>query len=105
MQIEEKAMHNLLMQYGEIKDTGDLKTILRYGEWAWPGGYPMFIATDDGGCLHFDCVKENFRSVVWSIKNECSDGWRAVAWDINYEDGSLTCDHCNKRIESAYAEE
>jgi hypothetical protein len=24
---------------------------------------------------------------------------------INYEDGELFCDHCNERIESAYAED
>lgn len=31
--------------------------------------------------------------------------WTIVASEINYEDPTLYCDHCNARIESAYAED
>jgi hypothetical protein len=31
--------------------------------------------------------------------------WCLVAVDVNYEDNALYCDHCNARIESAYAED
>lgn len=85
--------------------TAQVKAALRAGELAWPGRLPMFMITDDGGCLHFDCVRDELRNVLWSIKSECSDGWRVVACDINYEDGEMICAHCGERIESAYGEE
>lgn len=88
-----------------IKNVSQLKATLRYGGYTWPGGYPMFFVTSDGAALHFDCVKENFRSVVDSIKNKIDDGWRVVGCDINYEDNDLICDQCGKKIESAYGEE
>jgi hypothetical protein len=34
-----------------------------------------------------------------------SDGWLLVGDDVNYEDCSLYCDHCNEKIPSAYGED
>ena len=28
-----------------------------------------------------------------------------IAYEINYEDETMYCDHCNEKIESAYGEE
>ena len=84
--------------------TKDLKTQLRQGAFAWPGGYPLYFITDDGAALSFEAVRENLRSVLWSMKNKVNDGWRVVACDANWEDPFLFCDHTGKRIESAYAE-
>lgn len=70
---------------------------------AWPGGYPVFYIADDGEALCPSCVHDNF--------DQCDDddfptsGWFVVGEDINWEDASLYCVHCNKRIESAYAED
>jgi len=77
---------------------------VRNGEFTWPGGYPMFFYTSDSATLHFDCVRENLRNVMDSVKNKIDDGWRVVGIEINYED-DLYCDHCDKPIESAYGEE
>ena len=88
-----------------ISTVSDLKATLRAGEFAWPGGYPMFFVAGDGAALHFGCVKENLRSVIWSLRNQVDDGWRIVGCEINYEDADLYCDHCGERIESAYGED
>ena len=91
--------------FRHINTTAQLRATLRNGEYAWPGGYPMFLITSDGAALHFNCAKENYRSISDSIRHKLDDGWRVVACDINYEDGDLCCDDCSKHIESAYAEQ
>lgn len=78
---------------------------LRVGPYAWPGGYPLFFITSDGGCLHVKCAEENKEAVVDSIESRCDDGWCVEAQDVNWEDPDLYCDHCGERIESAYAED
>jgi len=85
--------------------TKDLKTQLRAGEYAWPGGYPLFFITSDAAALSFEATRANLRSVIHSMRNGIDDGWRIVGCDVNWEDASLFCDHTGKRIESAYAEE
>ena len=71
--------------------------------YAWPGGYPVFYVTADGGVLCPTCAscKEVRQAVI-----ECPDDdqWRVVAADVNYEDDALFCDNCNERIESAYGD-
>jgi hypothetical protein len=69
---------------------------------AFPGGYPMFAICDDGGCLCHKCVKDNYRIIRESQRDNCRDGWGVEAVTINYEDSELYCDNCNDAIESAY---
>ncbi len=72
--------------------------VVRY---AWPGGYPVFYVTNDGGALCPGCVQDELE--------QCCDpdahGWHVVAHDANWENPDLYCDHCSERIESAYAEQ
>jgi hypothetical protein len=68
--------------------------------YAWPGGYPIFYITGDGGALCPQCVEENLRLCASDEKQ-----WKVIAHEANWEDPSLYCDHCGRRIESAYAEE
>jgi uncharacterized protein (TIGR02996 family) len=70
----------------------------RYEAYAWPGGYPMFHMTADGGVLCPECANENGST----DKNDPQ--WHITGSDINYEDNHLHCDNCNKKIESAYAD-
>lgn len=72
---------------------------------AWPGGYPVFAVTSDGGALCPKCVRSEFREIAEACRKRLSNGWRIEASAINWEDPELFCDHCNKRIESAYAED
>ncbi len=85
----------------------EIKTALRAGPYAWPGGYPVYFVTSDGAALSFDAVKQEWRNVVQAhlCPGYRRSGWFIAAYDINWEDPELYCDHTNQRIESAYAED
>lgn len=72
--------------------------------YAWPGGYPLYAVTSDGTALCCTCLRKKWRHIGPAIRHHLYDGWRVEAVDVNWEDPSLYCDQCNKRIESAYAE-
>ena len=84
--------------------TRQLKAQLRSGEFAWPGGYPLYFITSDGAAISFEAVRENIKSVIWSIRHKVNDGWSVIGCDVNWEDDSMTCSHTGKAIESAYGE-
>lgn len=91
--------------FASINTTQEFRATLRGGEYAWPGGYPMFLITSDGAALHFNCARENQRYISDSIRNKSNDGWRVIATEINYESTDLYCDHCSQPIDSAYGED
>lgn len=82
----------------------DLRRDIRQ-PYAWPGGYPRYFLASDGEALSYKAVRENVRTILDSIHNRHSDGWRIVACEINWEDPALLCVHSGERIESAYAED
>jgi len=88
-----------------IESVADLKSALRHGRFAWPGGYPLYFITSDGAALSFKTAREEFPLLCDSIRTGMNDGWRVVAVDVNYEDSALFCDHSGEKIESAYCEE
>ena len=67
--------------------------------YAWPGGYPIFAITDDGGALCKTCCSTEAELIDHANDG---DGWNVVALTINYEDNNLYCDHCSQQIEAAY---
>ena len=66
----------------------------------FPGFYPMYYVTADSGALCPDCV--NAHRTLCADSNDPQ--WFVIDSDANWEDPQLYCDHCNNRIESAYAE-
>lgn len=85
-----------------------LKEDLRQG-YAWPGGYEIVFYANDGELLCRKCVKENFKEVVWSMRNRVNDGWRIVGHAIEAVSAENTremagddyvshCAHCNREI-------
>jgi hypothetical protein len=73
--------------------------------YAWPGGYPRYLITHDGAALCFTCVQSERRLLRNACRNpQAYHGWVPAAFEINWEDVDLTCDHCGKHIESAYGE-
>ena len=72
---------------------------LEWPAWAWPGGYPLYYVTADCGVLCPKCANDNLELTLGGEKD-----WRIVSQEINYEEESLCCDHCNAHIESAYGE-
>lgn len=82
----------------------EIKLAIRQ-RYAWPGGYPLFLLCDDGGCLCVDCGRKNWDLIARSIVNGDMDGWNVIAADINWEDDDLICDHCADDIDCAYPSE
>ena len=95
---------NFSIHHRTIDSVADLKATLRAGEFAWPGGYPLYFITSDGGALSFESVRAELYQVIYSIRHQISDGWRVVACEVNYEDTDLYCDHSGKRIAYAYSD-
>lgn len=87
--------------YTPIKAAGRIAIAVHTEPFAWPGGYPMYAITDDGAAICPACCGSEIKNIDASTRG---DGWRVIASDVNWEDGELYCDHCSKRIESAYAE-
>lgn len=73
--------------------------------YAWPGGYPIYYVTSDGGVLCPPCVTKEYERIRESSLDNARDGWALDGRGVNYEDPDLYCDHCSQRIESAYAED
>lgn len=67
--------------------------------YAWPGGYPLFYVDGNGSVLCAECATHALDDKEEEVEN------MPQAYDNNYEDSSLYCAYCDKRIESAYAEE
>lgn len=69
--------------------------------YAWPGGYPKFAITSDGAAICRKCCWKERKSIR---ESDGGDGYEVETVDVNWEDPDLTCDCCEDRIESAYAE-
>ena len=95
---------NYRKTHSEITSIADLKATLRAGQYAFPGGYPLYFVCADGGCLSFESVRENLREVIEAIKGKHDPQWQVIACEINYENTGLVCDHSGKPIENAYQE-
>ena len=81
----------------------DVKQAIR-SKYAWPGGHPLYIITNDGAALCVDCAKKEFRQIAWDWTRKQDTGWCAVAAAINWEDTDTSCDHCGNAIEVAYGD-
>lgn len=81
-----------------------IKTELREGKFAWPGGYPKFFLCADGETLSYEAARECFKQIAHAhCYPEYRDSqWTLVGYDVNWEDQNMVCAHTNKPIESAY---
>lgn len=90
----------------QIETTADLKTALRNGKYAWPGGYPLYFICSDGEPLSFESVQQEIKQVMRDVKRkENAYGWRVIGCQVNWEDADLYCAHSGRRIEAAYCED
>jgi hypothetical protein len=87
----------------QIDTINHFRAAMRHGPYAWPGGYPCYLITADGGVLSFQAARANRRAILESIASDSRrDGWRVVAMAINWEDSTLYCDDSGAHIECAY---
>lgn len=100
---ERPLRRNYEKQHKTIESVADLKAALRYGQYVWPGGYPCYFITTDGGALTFGTVRKELRRVMEAVAGRHVDsGWCVCVTDVNYEDEELYDDHTGEKIESAY---
>ena len=85
-----------------MKTSAEIREEFVKNPFAWPGGYPIFAITDDGGAICRHCAKTEAESIDSAYPG---DGWHLIGLQINWEDCDLICDHCGKNIESAYCQE
>lgn len=91
------------MKIVTVKDFGEA---LKQGPYAWPGGYPLYFVTEDGGSLSFATAWNERANIARAIvDNDRSGGWRVIGSEVNWEDPDLIDSHTGERIESAYAED
>jgi hypothetical protein len=89
-----------------IKTISDFRRAMRHGPYAWPGGYPCYFITADGGALSWRAAREERRLILTALRDrDSTGGWLVTGLDINWEDPALHCDHTGERIPSAYAED
>jgi hypothetical protein len=66
----------------------------------------LYLITSDCAVLCVVCARKEYKLIVDAIRrDDNTGGWKVIDADVNWEDPDLFCDHCSKRIESAYAEE
>jgi hypothetical protein len=85
--------------FRDIENSLQLRSTIRSGPYAWPGGYEMFLVTSDGGVLCFDCAKKEYRQLAYSMRHKLHDGWLVDGCWV-YEEGEEWCCHCNKAFHS-----
>jgi hypothetical protein len=92
-----KTMHKPLDLTPYLLESGKVQS------YAWPGGYPMYFLMQDCETICPDCVNANRKLIDAAFADE-DEQWNVIAVDVNWEDGSMQCCNCNKKIESAYGE-
>lgn len=84
----------------------EFEAALRSGPYAWPGGYPLFFYTADGGALSFETAWSERNEIFSALRdNDRGGGWYVIGQEVNWEDPELLDSHTGERIESAYAED
>ena len=76
---------------------------VRDGKYAH-GGYPKFWLTHDGETFSYETVRKEIWRIARAIRDQTTDGWRVVAYDVNWEDPEMYDGDSGERIPSAYAE-
>ena len=71
---------------------------------SFPGLYPIYYLTKDGGILCPKCVNDNLTRCATDDGSNEDAQWYVIASDVNWENPELICDNCDCRIESAYSE-
>lgn len=95
-------------RFKQINTTSEFKASLRAGPFTWPGCFNVLFVCSDGELLCYSCARKNARQIIYSIKNNCSDGWKveiscieAVSADCAREvdpDLISNCSNCNKEF-------
>lgn len=96
---------NFSRTFRKIENLAELKATLRNGQYAWPGGYQMYLVMADGEPATFEAVRKEWREVVEAFfRDDRRDQWRVVGCDIFWEGPPMECSISGDMIESAYGD-
>jgi hypothetical protein len=98
----EPVRKNYSRQAGYLRNLHDIKAALRYGAFAWPGGYPLYFIMADGDLATFEGVLSEWKNVVADTMAGHRSCWVPVAVDANFETPGLYCSITGALIEAAY---
>lgn len=98
----EPLRKNYKRTFSTIHNVAELKATLRAGEFAWPGGYPLFLLLSDGEALSYEGARKNLQCLYDALKTNSGNGWRVVGTGTNYEDTNLFCVQTGEPIQSAH---
>jgi hypothetical protein len=98
--LEPPLRENYARHHRTIRTVADLKSCLRAGNYAWPGGYALAYLTDDGATLSPAAVRENLETVFQEIRDDYRGcGWRVVACFSTADcDEPVRCAHTSEYI-------
>lgn len=81
----------------------ELKSFIRSGGFAWPGGYQMALLMLDGEVIDAQSARENYRLIRQAMKAPgTSEDWEPVQAFIHWEGEPLQCAHSGREIPSCY---
>lgn len=82
-----------------IETTHQLKAALRAGKYAWPGKYRLAFVTAKRTFLSFEAVRKELESVIRSIRQDRTDGWRVIGLgDVEHLEDPVYCAHSDEQI-------
>ena len=80
-----------------------LKTFIRSGGYAWPGGYQMALLMRDGEVIDAQSARENYRLIREAMRHPGSArDWEPVDAFIHWEGEPIVCAHSGRDIPSAH---
>jgi hypothetical protein len=90
----------------QVSTVSDFRRAVRFGPYAWPGGYDIFAITSDGGVLCAKCMNAERRLIIDSIATKRNDGWQVAAIGTTADtDDEVRCDHCNTVLQEEWKAE
>jgi len=63
-------------------------------QFAWPGGYAIWLCTTDGAAICPLCARNEYPSLYQSTISRAGDGWQVAAFWLDVDGEEVTCDHC-----------
>jgi hypothetical protein len=87
--------------------SSSIKTAIRTASegYAFPGGYPLYLVMRDGSAICPNCVRESFRTLYRDSMESYGPSFEVDSAQVNWEDNTLFCDNCGRRIEPAYSDD
>jgi len=93
--------HDYAYGHHIIGTTRHLRSSLRYGPYAWPGGHARAYMCSDGEMLCPACVRAEYRQISNSVRHSINDGWQVIACvAIDDTDTDECCAHCGVGLAS-----